>query len=92
MVLTDSIWARMSNAISVTHCVGGIITAVSRLPVPLDSTATLLFFAFMILIPLLQVVAYYTARAIYNVYFHPLAKYPGPRLAAMTDLWWAYAR
>ncbi|PSR94493.1 cytochrome P450 [Coniella lustricola] len=37
------------------------------------------------------IIAYLTARAIYNVYFHPLANQPGPRLAAVTDLWWAYA-
>jgi hypothetical protein len=39
-----------------------------------------------------QIAAYTFARAIYNIYFHPLAKYPGPGLAAATDLWWAYAR
>ncbi|CAH0021772.1 unnamed protein product, partial [Clonostachys rhizophaga] len=35
--------------------------------------------------------AYFIGRAIYNLYFHPLSKYPGPKLAAVTDLWWAYA-
>ncbi|KAK4216870.1 cytochrome P450 [Rhypophila decipiens] len=34
---------------------------------------------------------YCSARAIYNAYFHPLAKYPGPKLAAMSSLWWVYA-
>ncbi|KAH7406367.1 isotrichodermin C-15 hydroxylase [Phaeosphaeria sp. MPI-PUGE-AT-0046c] len=34
---------------------------------------------------------YTLARIVYNLHFHPLSKYPGPRLAAATDLWWAYA-
>lgn len=40
----------------------------------------------------LQIIAYCIGRAIYNVHFHPLAKYPGPNLAAITDAWWAYSR
>ncbi|KAI8623597.1 cytochrome P450 [Xylariaceae sp. FL1651] len=28
--------------------------------------------------------------SIYNVFFHPLAKYPGPRLAVISDIWLAY--
>ncbi|KFA71865.1 hypothetical protein S40288_07736 [Stachybotrys chartarum IBT 40288] len=27
---------------------------------------------------------------VYNAYFHPLSKYPGPKLAAISDLWSAY--
>lgn len=29
-------------------------------------------------------------KAIYNAYFHPLSKFPGPRLAAATTLWKLY--
>ena len=34
---------------------------------------------------------YFIARCIYNLYFHPLRKIPGPRIAAMTsfyDFWY----
>ena len=34
---------------------------------------------------------YFVTRCIYNAYFHPLRKIPGPRLAAMTpfyDFWY----
>lgn len=27
---------------------------------------------------------------IYNLFFHPLSKFPGPRIAAITDLWRAW--
>ncbi|KAH7316854.1 cytochrome P450 [Stachybotrys elegans] len=33
---------------------------------------------------------YAAARAVYNLHFHPAAKYPGPRLAAISNIWWAY--
>lgn len=31
-----------------------------------------------------------TIKCIQNVYFHPLSKFPGPRLAAATSWWSAY--
>lgn len=40
----------------------------------------------------MQFVAYCIGKAIYNAHFHPLAKYPGPKLAAISDIWWAYSR
>ncbi|KAJ4992818.1 hypothetical protein SVAN01_01522 [Stagonosporopsis vannaccii] len=35
-------------------------------------------------------IAYAVYAVIYNVYFHPLAEFPGPRLAATTTYWKAY--
>ncbi|KAK7994640.1 hypothetical protein PG991_016228 [Apiospora marii] len=29
-------------------------------------------------------------RSIWRLYFHPLSKYPGPRIAAISDIWLAY--
>ena len=40
---------------------------------------------------LLRVVALYIiAKLLYNLPFHPLAKFPGPRLAAATSWWQTY--
>ncbi|KAI1423449.1 cytochrome P450 monooxygenase-like protein [Xylaria sp. FL1777] len=39
---------------------------------------------------LLSIVAYYIVQAVYLLFFHPLAKYPGPKLAAISDLWWLW--
>ncbi|ETS78106.1 hypothetical protein PFICI_10168 [Pestalotiopsis fici W106-1] len=33
---------------------------------------------------------YYLVQFVYNIYFHPLSKYPGPRIPAGTS-WWAAA-
>jgi hypothetical protein len=35
-------------------------------------------------------VLYALVRVLYNVYFHPLSHFPGPRGAACTKLWLAY--
>ncbi|KAI1377472.1 cytochrome P450 [Hypoxylon crocopeplum] len=45
------------------------------------------FFLFALVVALLPVL-YYACLFAYNVYFHPLSKYPGPRIAAATP-WWA---
>lgn len=35
------------------------------------------------------VVFYFLGKVIYNLFFHPLAKYAGPKFAAISDLWYA---
>ncbi|KAI0965915.1 cytochrome P450 monooxygenase-like protein [Xylaria arbuscula] len=35
----------------------------------------------------LSIVVYYAVQAAYLLFSHPLAKYPGPKLAAITELW-----
>lgn len=37
-----------------------------------------------------QVVAYMSSRYIYLSYFHPASKFPGPKLASISNLWLSY--
>ncbi|KAI1077187.1 cytochrome P450 [Whalleya microplaca] len=43
------------------------------------------------LVVFLLPIFYYACFFIYNLYFHPLSKYPGPRLAAATSWWIAFS-
>ncbi|EKM49823.1 uncharacterized protein PHACADRAFT_188850 [Phanerochaete carnosa HHB-10118-sp] len=43
-----------------------------------------------VLILLLTCAGYTFVNVVYNIYFHPLAKYPGPRLAAASGWWRVY--
>ncbi|KAI0469974.1 cytochrome P450 [Xylariaceae sp. FL0804] len=36
------------------------------------------------------ITVYASFRCIYNTYFHPAARFPGPRLAAVSNVWYAY--
>lgn len=38
---------------------------------------------------LLLVVAYAAVRCLYLFFFHPLAKFPGPKLAAVSNIYYA---
>ena len=35
-------------------------------------------------------ISYAISRCIYLLYFHPLAKFSGPKVAAVSNLWYAY--
>ncbi|CAJ2510912.1 Uu.00g065370.m01.CDS01 [Anthostomella pinea] len=84
LAMPGHVWGLVSSSVSVSQLVAAITASVSVAinPVPHIESR---------LISVVQVIAYCIARAVYNLSFHPLTKYPGPKLAAVTDLWWAYA-
>lgn len=56
------------------------IDALKALVLPWPAAATTLVLAY---------VAYWFGLVVYRLYFHPLAGFPGPRLAAATS-WWEF--
>ena len=43
-----------------------------------------------LVIGIIATLSYAIARSIYHLYFHPLARFPGPKLAATSNIWYAY--
>ena len=39
---------------------------------------------------LLASIVYHLLTGVYNLYLHPLSKYPGPKIAAFTEWWKTY--
>ncbi|KAI1123656.1 cytochrome P450 [Nemania abortiva] len=44
----------------------------------------------IVVIALILVMTYAAARCIYLLHFHPLSKFPGPKIAAVSNIWYAY--
>ncbi|KAI3325683.1 averantin oxidoreductase [Xylariaceae sp. AK1471] len=63
------------------------ITEASQVFSLLNSTWSLPLIAFVLFAPLVLAIAYYGCLSIYNIWLHPLSKYPGPRFAAASPLW-----
>lgn len=66
---------------------GSVLTAVS---ISVCKDDRILYAELLVNVRYLQVISYVLGRAIYNVYLHPLSRYPGPRLAAISSLYYIY--
>ncbi|RYP81407.1 hypothetical protein DL769_001973 [Monosporascus sp. CRB-8-3] len=44
----------------------------------------------LLILSLGAILAYAAARCLYFLDFHPLAKFPGPKIAAVSNIWYAY--
>lgn len=83
MALPSHLWSRLNSHVSISQCLAATAALVSQVD---------RHYRCETYICAVQIITYCIGRAIYNLYFHPLSKYPGPKLAAITDIWWAYAR
>jgi len=81
MVLSGNLWDQISGSVSIGQFFAAIIALVSTL---CHASIGALFFK--------QIIPYCIGCFIYNIKFHPLSQFPGPKLAAITNIWWAYAR
>ncbi|KAI0203726.1 cytochrome P450 [Astrocystis sublimbata] len=43
-----------------------------------------------LVLALILVITYATARCIYLLHFHPLSRFPGPKIAAVSNVWYVY--
>jgi hypothetical protein len=70
-----------STGITTITVATAIFSAVRLLPGTIPQLQVLKF---------LQLIAYSITRTIYLLSFHPLSEFLGPRLAAVSNLWYAY--
>lgn len=66
---------------------GSVLTAVS---ISVGNNDRICYAELLANIRWLQIISYVLGRIIYNLYVHPLSRYPGPRLAAISSLYYIY--